>query len=193
MAEKKKILVWLLCYGHWDPVFKPPVETIGHDQYLRTFTESLMPIKDRIDYIYLSGGVTDSQGKTECKTVKPKLDNLLNQHGLKLPILEDIGSLITITTVKIFVKTLKETYQHHTPLLYCSRARYELNYYLVGYFGKQLNLALNPIEIVAPLSVIDTRPDSTLQYQKGLLERIKKEGINKIEAEEIGKKRQGFF
>jgi hypothetical protein len=193
MAEKKKILAWLFCYGHWDPVYKSPVETIGHDQYLRAFVESLVPIKDRIDYIYLSGGVTDAQGKTECKTVKPEVDARLNQLGLKLPILEDIGSLINITTVKTFAKTLKETYQHHSPLLYCSRSRYELNYYLVSYFGKQFNLSLNPIEIVAPLSIIDTRPDSAPKYQSDLIERIKKEGMDKIEAEEIGKKRQGFF
>lgn len=189
MEEVQNVLAWLMCYGHWNPAYRPPLETIGHNQYLDKFVESMIPIKERVDYIYISGGVIDSRGKTEYQTVKPELDRRLSEVDLKVPLLADVGSIVDISSIKTFCKTLKETYSNHTPLLFCSSARYQVDYFLLDYFGKQFGLSLNPAATVVPLSVIDIRPDSHPRTLEDLMKRMRAEGVEKVESQEVDKRR----
>ena len=186
----KKVLVWINCYGHWQPEDRDPLETIGYNQYLASFVESVVSLKNRIDRIYISGGMLNSKGLTECETVEPELTRRLKTLGLTIQIVRDEESLTTISIARRFVETAKEKISNCTPLLFCDEVRYQTNLYLVAYFAKKVNFSISPKQVVVPLARLDNHPDSSLATQKEKIERMQREGVEVVESEEINKRRK---
>jgi len=186
--ENKKIIFWLNCYGHWQPETRQPIEMIGYNQYLNAFIKAVVLLKDRIEAIYISGGLLNSQGQSEAETLKLEIKKRLNSTKINLPIYLDEKSLSTITITRVFVKTIKEKYPNYIPILVCDEVRYKTNCYLIEYFSKQFNFKLDPKETVLPLPRIDTHPNSTIEAQSQKLQAMKLEGVEEIEAEIIAER-----
>src|SRR4030066_2374190 len=104
MKVQNKMILWLNCYGHWDPENRSRIATKGYDQYLTAFVKRVISLKNQIEAVYISGGMLNSRGQTECETVKPELERRLKEKGVSVPILVDEESLSTISIAKLFLK-----------------------------------------------------------------------------------------
>ena len=82
MNTPLKIIAWINCYGAWAPDLRHPVETIGYDQYLEGATNALVALNEHIKAIYVSGGMIDQVGRTECETTVPEILRRLNRKGV---------------------------------------------------------------------------------------------------------------
>lgn len=181
-----RIIAWINCYGAWDPQHRHPLETLGYDQYLDGVVQRLRPLADRVTAIYLSGGMLDAEGKSECETTEPELAKRLAAVGISVPIHPDEESLTTTTIVRTFLKTAREQYPQETPLLFVDDARYDMNLFLLGYFGVS-----EARSIVVPLPRVDSSPQSTRESQTTKINRMREEGVEKIEEEQAAERRRG--
>ena len=189
--EEKLVLVWINCYGGWNPALRDPIEMKGYDQYLAGVVNYLKHLKGEIEAIYLSGGMLDQNGLTECRTVAPELQNRLASVGITEPIKCDEESVTSPSIVRKFLLTWRGKYPDYQPILFTDKVRFITNSYSLEYFSKKYNIALSPIKkILIPIERPDTHPHSTVEYQKQKLERMKEEGVEAIEAEEIQKRSQ---
>jgi hypothetical protein len=186
------ILAWVNCYGAWDPQMRHPVETIGYDHYLETVAKALAALKDRVSVVYVSGGLTDAKGRTECATTIPELVRRLKQKGAgNIVTKADEASFTSITIARTFLTTWQDQHQDATPLLFCDQVRYQTNAYTLAYFAGKFGYFMPPInELLIPIPRLDTHPNSTLEKQAEKLKLMKETGVEELERTEIAA-RQG--
>lgn len=190
MNQEKRVLVWINCYGGWRPDLRDPAETKGYDQYLDGVVDRLSNLDGEIEAIYLSGGMLDNDGQTECETTGPELKKRLSKIGINRPIQYDEESITSPSIARKFLQTWHEKYTGCQPILFTDKVRFITNAYSLEYFSQKYQIELPPIEkILIPIERLDTHPHSTIEYQKRKLERMKKEGVEAIEREEIEKRR----
>lgn len=191
MNHDKRVLAWINCYGGWNPDLRDPAETRGYDQYLDGVVHHLNDLEGGIEAIYLSGGMLDSDGQTECETTGPELKKRLSKIGINLPIQYDEESVTSPSIARKFLQTWREEYTGCQPILFTDKVRFITNAYSLKYFSQKYQIELPPIEkILIPIERLDIHPHSTIEYQKQKLERMKKEGVEAIEREEIEKRRK---
>lgn len=183
----QKTIIWINCYGAWDPIHRSEVETKGYNQYLDSVVELIFSKKENIDIIIISGGMVDFQNRTEVETVKPELEKRLNKKNIKIPIETDEESITTIAIARKFVQTLKNKYPDHQAFLVCDDVRYTLNCYLVEYFTRRESYyKLIPADkYVIAFNREDDNPHSTYEYQNSKLEEMKNLGVEYVESEQM--------
>jgi hypothetical protein len=184
------IIAWINCYGAWDPSLRHPIETIGYDQYLTAVVAALAPLKDRVEQIYISGGMLDEAGRTECATVKPELTRRLRLAGIEVPIVTDEDSVTSVEIAKKFVTTVLAHYPNHIPLLFVDAVRAEVNNYVVDHYFTEAGKPLASTRtVVVPLPRLDIHPNSTPEVQQAKLAEMKEKGIEVIDRQ-ISEKRR---
>lgn len=187
----KKYLIWINCYGGWNPELRDCIEMEGYSRYLQDIVNYLAKIKSRIRVIYLSGGMLDKDGRTECETVGPELSKRLSKIGIDLPIQYDEDSVTSPSIARKFLQTWRKEYPDCQPILFTDQVRFITNSYSLEYFSQKYGIDLPSIEkILIPIERQDTHPHSTIEYQEEKLERMKKEGVEAVETEEIRERRK---
>jgi len=186
MNQEAPVVVWINCYGGWDPARRHPIETMGYSQYLDGIVEGLATIKSRIAAIYISGGMVDALGQTECSTTGPELVRRLKQKGIQESLLYDEVSVTTPTIVHRWIETIRAEYPGKSTVLFCDEARIEINRNLAGYYAEKLGE--DPEVWKWSIYGID-RPDiterSTKEYQATKWQRMLAEGVEHVENEEM--------
>ena len=179
----KPILAWMNCYGAWAPELRDPIETAGYSEYLDAVVDHLAVLKSRLSALYVSGGMRDEQGRTECETTIPELRKRLEVKGITdLEIVADEESLSSITIDRIFLRTWRDRYSDHYAILFCDEARYPTNAYVLEYFGAMFGIELPPIsEILIPLNRRDIHPNSRPEVQVKKLLEMKMLGVEEVE------------
>jgi hypothetical protein len=187
MNHPSNILAWVNCYGAWAPGLRHPVETIGYDQYLEGVANALAALKDQIEAVYVSGGLRDQHGRTECETTIPELQRRLeakSASGLKF--VADEASVTSITIARTFLDTWQAKYPRHTPILFCDQVRSETNAYTLEYLAKKAGYDLPPLsEVLVPIPRLDNHPNSTPEKQAEKLKYMREKGIEEVEKMEI--------
>lgn len=186
-----KILVWVNCYGSWAPGLRHPVETIGYDQYLEAVTRAITSVQDRVELIYVSGGMRDAMGRTECETTVPELQRRLRERGVShLVIKTDEGSITSMSIVKKFLQTWQAHHPKTIPLLFCDQVRYDTNAYSLEYFAKKFGYSIPPVnELLVPFPRLDNHPNSTPEKQAEKLKYLQEKGVEEVERLEIEARR----
>ncbi|HVQ44257.1 MAG TPA: hypothetical protein VMT30_04810 [Candidatus Saccharimonadia bacterium] len=186
-----KILAWINCYGGWTPELRHPVETIGYDQYLESIANALAALEGRIEAVYVSGGMRDPAGRTECETTIPEISRRLQRRGVSgLSMNADEQSLTSITIARKFLELWQAKYAGCIPLLFCDQARYETNAYVLKQFAETSRRDLPPIhEVLIPIPRLDNHPNSTPEKQAEKLRHLKEKGIEAVEKLEIEARR----
>jgi hypothetical protein len=182
-----QILVWINCYGAWDPAVRSPVETIGYSQYLDGVAQAVVGLGLGVEKIYFSGGMRDAQNRTECATTIPELRRrlYLSEYPAFVPEADE-ESLTSITIVRTFLRTWKEHYSHTAPILFCDEVRYEVNAYTLEKLAEEMGTTLPPInQVLIPIPRLDIHPNSTDEKQAQRLTAMKERGIDQVEQEEI--------
>lgn len=180
---KERYLIWINCYGAWDPQTRSKIETTGYDSYLNNVVSSIAALDGEIT-IYLSGGMLDQKGLTECQTTGPELEKRLKKAGVYQKINYDEDSLTSISIVRKFINTWQENYSDCTPVLFCDLVRYEINLFVLKEILKQKNISqLDPDKVVTAFERLDDHPHSTPEKQHEKLLLLQKHGIDKIEQE----------
>lgn len=180
------LLIWINAYGSWDPELRDPVETIGYNQYLNEVASHLAVLKDRVQAVYLSGGMKDANGQTEAATTIPELEKRLAARGVTLTIQADEQSLTSISIVKKFLQTWQEQYAECHPLLFCDEVRYATNAYVLEQLAQQQGITLPPVnQVLVSIKRLDIHPNSTQEKQQEKLERMRERGIDAVEEEEL--------
>jgi hypothetical protein len=187
--QTSSVLVWINCYGAWDPLNRKPVEMIGYDQYLDGIVSALEVIKEKIESIHLSGGMLDEMGRTECATTKPELEKRLKAVGINCPIIVDEESITSAEIVKKFLATIS-TQPDTTPLLFCDMVRTETNTFYLEEYAKQFNVTINTRDILVPIARLDNHPNSTPEAQSEKLAEMKQQGIDAIDQKIATKRRE---
>jgi hypothetical protein len=184
VSGPKPVLAWVNCYGAWNPNERPLLETIGYHNYLNGVADSISLFSHRLAAIYLSGGMRDNAGRTECETTAPELTRRLRTLRILERVRRDESTVTTIGIVRNFLTTARDGYLDHELLLFCDTARYQMNCYLVSYFAEQLSLELpaKPEGIVVPILRLDLHPDSAAEVQASKLQTMKEQGVEAIEA-----------
>lgn len=187
--QSKPLLIWINCYGTWDPQLRDPVETEGYNQYLNAIAEYLSTIKEQIDTIYISGGMLDTLGRTECQTVKPELEQRLSSIGITTSIQTDEESLTSISIVKKTIATWHDRFPNHQLILICDSVRAEVNKYVLEQVLAQHNVTdVAADNIVVSFPRKDTHPHSTPEFQAKKLQAMKEKGIDAIDQMIIDKR-----
>jgi len=189
---QKPILAWMNCYGSWAPELRQPIETIGYNEYLNAVVDALVVLKDRVEVLYVSGGMYDQNGKTECETTIPELIKRLQAKGVtSLEIIADEKSVTSITIVKTFLTVWQEKYQDHLPILFTDEARYATNAYTLRYFSDKFGLQIPPIgEILIPIPRKDCHQNSTPEKQAEKLRLLKEQGVEEVERMEMDARKE---
>lgn len=188
--EKKKLLIWMNCYGSWAPELRHPIETIGYNQYLDAFVESISLFKERISDIYISGGMFDANDMSECETTKPELERRFKNKRMETNIKTDEDSFTSASIMKKFLTTWKNNYQETIPLIFIDEARFETNKYSFEQFCKELGIDLDPLSTIIPLPRPDNHPHSTKEFQQQKVELMKEKGIDFVEEAELEKRKE---
>lgn len=190
MSEPSRILVWVNCYGAWDPQLRHPVETIGYDQYLEAIANSLVALKNRLAVVYVSGGMRDAKGRTECATTVPELAHRLVRKGAAgITIKADEDSLTSMTVAKTFLNTWQGQHPECTPILFCDQVRFHVNAYTLAYYAGKFGYFMPPLqELLIPLARPDTHPNSSPEKQAEKLKLLKEKGVEEVERLEIAER-----
>lgn len=187
----KKYLIWINCYGGWNPDFRDSIEMEGYSQYLQGVVDYLNGIEGKIAAIYLAGGMLDKDGRTECKTVGPEFKKRLSKAGIDLPVQYDEESITSPSIARNFLLTWHKRYADCQPLLFTDKVRFITNAYSLEYFSQKYHIALPSIvQVLIPIKRQDTHPHSTTKYQQQKLERMKNEGVEVLEMEEVQQRRK---
>ena len=177
-----KILFWVNCYGAWAPEDRSPVETLGYDQYLNDVVGAIASLKNRIGEIFISGGMYDKKGRTECETVKPELEKRLIKFGINKEIKTDEESVTSASIMKKFLTRWKEEYSDLTPVIFVDQVRLEVNTFTFEHFCKELKIKnLNTKSVIVPIKRLDDHPHSTTEAQGKKLKLMKERGIDYVE------------
>lgn len=188
--QNQPIIAWINCYGAWDPNLRHPIETIGYDQYLSAIVAALAPLKERVDQIYISGGMFDELGRTECETVQPELVHRLTRAGITTPITIDEESVTSVEIAKKFVTTVTQHYPNHTPLLFVDSVREAVNQYVIEHYYTEAGKPLTSAQtVIVPLPRLDIHPQSTPEAQAAKLALMKEQGIEAIDRQISDKRR----
>ena len=189
--KPSQILAWVNCYGAWDPQLRHPVETIGYDHYLQSIADALAALKDRIEVVYVSGGLVDAKGRTECATTIPELARRIKQKGAgNVTLKADEISLTSMTVAKTFLNTWQDQHHEAQPILFCDHVRYQVNAYTLAYYAGKFGYFVPPIsELLIPIVRLDTNPNSTPEKQAEKLKLMKEKGVEEVERLEIEARR----
>jgi hypothetical protein len=177
------ILAWVNCYGAWDPQLRQPLETIGYNEYLNGVAEAIFALRERIRVVYVSGGMYDERGLTECETTIPELKRRLETKGMSVPeIMADEESVTSITIVKTFLRVWQEQYADHQAVLFCDAIRYHTDAYVLEHFAAKFGYDLPLVrEILVPFPRLDPHPHCAPEKQAEKLEKMKKDGVEEVE------------
>lgn len=182
MKDKKKYLIWMNCYGGWAPEFRSSIETKGYDQYLNEFVRKITPLKNKIKAIYISGGMYDPLGRTECETTKPELEKRMTSAGIEFPIDSDEESVTSASIMEKFLTVWKEKFFETIPLLFVDEVRYEINCFTFHYFCQKLKIEdLKAENVIIPLARLDDHPNSTKEMQDKKLKLMQEKGVAYVE------------
>jgi hypothetical protein len=177
------------CYGGWDPSLRSEVETAGYSQYLDAFVDNVFTRKDQIGTIYISGGMHDSLGRTECETTKPELEKRFEEKGLNIEINIDEQSVTSQMILVKFLETWQKKYPEMQPLLFVDENRYETNLFVFKYYIEKMKLGLTADEVIIPLPRADDNPHSTKEFQSKKIEKMKELGVEEVGQLEIEARR----
>ena len=176
----KKYLFWMNCYGGWDPSLRSEVETAGYSQYLDAFVDNVLSREDQIGAVYISGGMHDSLGRTECETTKPELEKRLEAKGLNIEINVDEESVTSQMILVKFLKTWQKEYHKMQLLLFVDENRYETNLFVFKYYALKMKLDLVAEEVIVPLPRADDHPHSSKELQAKKIEKMKELGVEEV-------------
>lgn len=185
----KKYLIWMNCYGGWDPSLRSEIETAGYSQYLDAFVDKVFLIEDQIGAIYISGGMHDSLGRTECETTKPELEKRFGAKGLNIEINVDEESVTSQMVLVKFLETWQKKCSEMQPLLFVDENRYETNLFVFKYYVLKMKLGLVAEEVIIPLPRADDHPHSTKEFQAKKIEKMKELGVEEVGRLEIEARR----
>jgi hypothetical protein len=168
------------CYGAWDPKLRSEVETFGYNQYLAAFVDKVELWKNEIGAIYISGGMKDSLGRTECETTKPELLKRFAGKGLSFEILTDEESVTSQMILVKFLETWQSKYGEMIPFLFVDENRYETNKFVLKYYIEKLGIELNIDEILIALPRKDDHPNSTIEFQEKKIQMMRELGVEEV-------------
>ncbi|MCX6810619.1 MAG: hypothetical protein NTY30_02710 [Candidatus Berkelbacteria bacterium] len=178
----KKVLIWMNCYGAWDPESRHKVETTGYDQYLNTVVKKISTLKNRIAAFWISGGMYDSLHRTECETVKPELKKRFDANNINLEISTDEDSITSAMIMKKFLQVWKDKYFDCEPIIFVDQVRYEINKYTFEHYCKELGIKkLEAEKVIIPVERLDIHPNSTPEFQSRKLTLMKEKGVEYVE------------
>ena len=185
MNQVSPVVIWLNCYGGWDPKMRHPLETAGYHLYLDGIVQCLEPLQKRIQAVYLSGGMRDRFGRTECETTGVELHRRMQARGMDREIIYDEESVTTAGVVRKWVDTVSEKYPESSTILICDSARETINRNLAEYVAKKKKL--DPAQwrwSILALPRPDITEQSTAAYQAEKWERMQAEGIEIFDEKE---------
>lgn len=179
------------CYGAWDPESRWSIETIGYDQYLDAVIRSIELLNGRIEAFYISGGMYDSRGRTECETVKLELEKRLSEKNIKLDINTDEESITSTMIMRKFLETWKKEYAKYEPIIIVDKVRYEVNKFTFEYYCKEFKItSLKAIDTIIPFERLDNHPNGTAEKQAEKLRVMKEKGIEYVESIILDKRKE---
>jgi len=185
MKQNKPLIIWINCYGAWDPKLRNAVETAGYHAYLDGIVHALEPFKNYPKFFYLSGGMLDQFGQSECATTGPELSLRLAKVGIHEPISFDEQSLTTPSIVRQWMRTVITEYEGSDTILFCDAVRGDINKNLARYFAQQYGQDADVWQgRIFSVDRPDSNPRSTREYQASKWDRMVKEGVEVVEAEE---------
>ncbi|MEI6477689.1 MAG: hypothetical protein WCO52_01765 [bacterium] len=181
----KPLVVWINCYGAWDPEHRPKLENDGYGEYLDGVVDLLLAHKDTVSAVHISGGMYDSQGKTECETTIPELEKRLAAKGVSgWAFMADERSVTSISIVRTFLQAWKNEYPGHDALLVIDEVRYPTNAYALEYLAEKMEMQIPPSDqVLVSIPRPDTHPHSTPEFQAKKLEEMKEKGVEEVERE----------
>jgi len=181
-----KYLIWMNCYGSWAPHLRREIETLGYDHYLDDTVQFIAKIADRVEAFYISGGMYDADGKTECETTKPELLKRFNKVGVDLQIQTDEGCFTSTAIMKKFLTTWRKEYLDCSPIIIVDKARLAVNQYVFDYFCHQLSIEnLSANEVVVSFERLDDHPNSQPLAQEQKLKILKEIGVEAVDKLEL--------
>jgi len=184
--DNQRILAWMNCYGAWAPELRSSVETKGYSEYLDGVIKYILPIKNQIRAFYISGGMIDQEGRTECQTVKPELGKRFAANDIDIKINADEESVTSSSIMKTFLLTWMDEYPKCKPLIFVDQVRFHTNSYAFEYYCQKFGIRdLKANEVIIPIDRSDTHPHSTIEYQNKKLETMKQVGVEEVERREI--------
>ena len=191
MKDNPRILIWINCYGAWAPDLRQPIETIGYDQYLSGVTSAVVSLKDQVDTIYVSGGLLDKNGRSECATTIPELQRRLSTVGVsRVTIQADESSITSISIARKFLEVWHSEYPETIPMLFCDQVRYETNLFILDHLKKVNQYVLPPLrEILIPIPRLDNHQNSTPEKQAEKLNHMRQLGVDEVERLQILERR----
>lgn len=176
--NNNKVLVWINCYGDWDPENRDPVQMIGYDRYLESCVRAILLLRNRIEKVYLSGGMKNLNDQAECETTKPELEKRLADNGVNdLVIDTDDMCLTSADAIKKLLVCWKEKYSDSSPLYFCDEARYQTNSFIFNSYCDELRITnLESKNVIVPIERIDNHPNSGNEMQQKKMESMLKNG-----------------
>lgn len=174
----------MTCYGGWAPDLRSRIEIRGHDEYLNGVVDFVVKNNKNIVSFFISGGMFDSKGRTECETVRPELIRRLAVKGIQINIETDKKSITGQEIMEKFLSTWQSEYSDADPVLFVDQVRAEVNRYSFHYYCKKLGIDNLNEDVIHPLHRLDDHPDSTLEKQAKKLKMMKEKGVDFVEKEE---------